>query len=101
MVNKDALRALQSATQKLKKRYGDEVVVDTKVIKKYETISTGSAIIDDAIGISGESGFPLGRIIEIYGPEASGKSSLCMAAVAQAQKKYPDKMVLYIDDHFP
>ena len=67
MVNKDALRALQSATQKLKKRYGDEVVVDTKVIKKYETISTGSAIIDDAIGISGESGFPLGRIIEIYG----------------------------------
>lgn len=96
-VNKDALRALQSATQKLKKRYGDEVIVDTKEIKKYEVISTGSAIIDDAIGIVGESGFPLGRIIEIYGPESSGKSSLCMAAVAQAQLKYPEKMVLYID----
>ncbi len=97
MVNKDALRALQSATQKLKKRYGDEVVVDTKAVKKYEVVSTGSAIIDDAIGIVGESGFPLGRIIEIYGPESSGKSSLCMAVVAQAQKKYPEKMVLYID----
>lgn len=97
MSKKDALRALQSATQKLKKRYGDEVVVDTKSVKKYEVISSGSAIIDDAIGIQGESGFPLGRMVEIYGPESSGKSSLCMALVAQAQKKYPEKFVLYID----
>ena len=66
-LDKDALRALQSATLKLKKRYGNEVIVDTTEIKKYEVIPSGSAIIDDAIGIYGESGYPLGRLVEVYG----------------------------------
>jgi recombination protein RecA len=96
-LDKDSLRALQSATQKLKKRFGNEVIADTLEIKKYEVIPSGSAIIDDAIGIAGQSGYPLGRLVEIYGPESSGKTSICMSAVAQAQKKYPNKMVLYID----
>lgn len=47
-------------------------------------ISTGSILIDDAIGVGG---FPRGRIVEIYGPEASGKTTLAMHAVAQAQKR--------------
>jgi recombination protein RecA len=47
-------------------------------------VSTGSILIDDAVGIGG---FPRGRIVEIYGPEASGKTTLAMHAIAQAQKK--------------
>ena len=49
-----------------------------------ETISTGSILIDDAVGIGG---YPRGRIVEIYGPEASGKTTLAMHAVAQSQKR--------------
>lgn len=50
---------------------------------EYEAISTGSILIDDAIGIGG---FPRGRIIEVYGPEASGKTTLALQVIAQAQK---------------
>lgn len=49
----------------------------------YETISTGSLLIDNAIGIGG---FPRGRIIEVYGPEASGKTTLALHVIAQSQK---------------
>lgn len=63
----EAKRALQTARQAIKKAYGDEVILDTSIDRSYKTFSTGSAIIDDAIGIKGKSGFPLGRIIEIYG----------------------------------
>lgn len=93
----DNKRAFLAASAKLKKKYGDEVVVDTKVKRAYEVISTGSAIIDYAIGIEGQSGYPLGRLVEVYGPESSGKSSICMAACASAQRTYPDKYICYID----
>ena len=49
-----------------------------------KAVSTGSILIDQAIGVGG---FPKGRIVEIYGPESSGKSTLAMHAIAQAQKK--------------
>lgn len=90
-------RAVMAARKSIEKKYGNEVIYDTSIVKTYEVISTGSAVIDDAIGIKPLSGFPRGRIVEIYGPEASGKTSICMSAVAQAQKQYPDLMVLYID----
>lgn len=96
-LDSETKRALQAALRSIEKRYGDEVFIDTKKPKTYETISTGSAIIDDAIGIMGKSGLPKGRIIEIYGPESSGKTSISMAAVAQAQIENPNQMVLYID----
>lgn len=51
---------------------------------KVDTISSGSILIDNALGIGG---FPLGRIVEIYGPEASGKTTLALHVIAQAQKK--------------
>ena len=51
--------------------------------EKIPTISTGSILIDHAIGIGG---YPTGRIIEIFGPEASGKTTLAMHAIAQAQR---------------
>jgi recombination protein RecA len=50
---------------------------------EHEAVSTGSILIDDAIGIGG---FPRGRVIEVYGPEASGKTTLALQAIAQAQK---------------
>lgn len=93
----EAKRALMTAKASVKKSYGEEAILDTKAVRVYKTFSTGSAIIDDAIGIKGKSGFPLGRIIEIYGPESSGKTSIAMSAVACAQKEFPDRMVLFVD----
>src|SRR5476651_1684725 len=51
---------------------------------KVETLSTGSLAIDLALGVGG---LPLGRIIEIYGPESSGKTTFCLSVIAEAQKK--------------
>lgn len=96
-LSSEAKRAIAAAMRSIEKKYGDEVFLDTKKPKAYETISTGSAIIDDAIGIIGKSGLPKGRIIEIYGPESSGKTSISMSAVAAAQRENPDQMVLYVD----
>lgn len=59
-------------------KLGDSRVVDI------ETISTGSLGLDLALGIGG---LPKGRIIEIYGPESSGKTTLAIHAIAEAQKK--------------
>lgn len=60
-------------------------------LKKIETISTGIFSIDEALGIGG---LPVGRIIEIFGPESSGKTTFCLHAMAEAQKKGP---VAFID----
>lgn len=84
--NKEKLKALQLTMDKLDKQYGkgtvmrmsDKLVVETKVI------STGSLSLDIALGIGG---LPVGRIIEIYGPESSGKTTLSLHAIAEAQKK--------------
>ena len=51
---------------------------------KVETLSTGSLAIDLALGVGG---LPKGRIIEIYGPESSGKTTFCLSVIAEAQKK--------------
>jgi len=59
-----------------------------------EVIPTGIAGLDNALGVFG---FPKGRIIEVYGPESSGKTSLALMTIAQAQKLYPDRPVLYVD----
>ena len=58
-------------------RMGDEYRVDVDVIP------TGNLLIDQALGVGG---FPRGRIVEIYGPESSGKTTLTLTAIAQAQK---------------
>src|SRR5437879_12128295 len=83
---KEKLKALQLTIDKLEKTYGkgtglqlsDEVVMDVPAI------STGSLGLDIALGIGG---IPRGRVTEIYGPESSGKTTLTMHAIAQAQKK--------------
>lgn len=83
--NNDRLKVLQSTIDKLDKAYGKGTVMrlsDTNVME-VPTISTGSLGLDLAIGVGG---FPRGRIIEIYGPESSGKTTLAMHAIAEAQK---------------
>ena len=74
---------LNKLLDKFKKKYGDPAVFsgDEKVMAEVETISSGSLALDAAL-ICG--GLPKGRIIQIAGPEASGKTFLCMCAIAEA-----------------
>lgn len=67
---------------------------DHKAVDSDSIISTGSYFLDFALGIGG---IPRGRMTEIYGTEGAGKSTLCLHLVANAQEKFPDLNVLYID----
>lgn len=84
--NADKLKALKMTIDKLEKSYGKGVVMrmDDESIVKVDTISTGSLGLDIGLGVGG---FPKGRVIEIYGPESSGKTTLAMHCIAEAQKK--------------
>jgi recombination protein RecA len=83
--NEEKLRSLKLTIDKLEKSYGKGVVMrmDDENIVKVDTISTGSLGLDIALGVGG---FPKGRVIEIYGPESSGKTTLAMHCIAEAQK---------------
>ena len=80
------LKALNLAVDKLEKTYGKGAVMKLgdKPVTNVDTISTGSLGLDIALGIGG---FPRGRIVEIYGPESSGKTTLAIHAIAECQKK--------------
>ncbi len=81
----EKLKALQTTLEKLDKAYGKGTVMrlsDTKVMD-VPVISTGSLGLDLALGVGG---VPRGRVIEIYGPESSGKTTLTMHCIAEAQK---------------
>jgi recombination protein RecA len=83
---KEKLKALQLTIDKLEKTYGKGTVMklnDSKVTD-VAAISTGSLGLDIALGIGG---LPRGRVTEIYGPESSGKTTLTMHAIAEAQKR--------------
>ena len=84
--NKEKLKALQLTMDKLDKKYGKGTVMrmSDKLVVAAEVISTGSLSLDIALGIGG---LPVGRIIEIYGPESSGKTTLSLHAIAECQKK--------------
>jgi recombination protein RecA len=84
--NPDKLKALQLTLDKLEKSYGKGAVMKLgdKAIESIESISTGSISLDIALGIGG---VPKGRVIEIYGPESSGKTTLATHIIAEAQKK--------------
>ncbi len=78
-------KAIQMAMQKIEKDYGKGSIMklgDDKV-ENVEVIPTGSLGLDLALGVGG---YPRGRIIEIYGPESSGKTTLALHAIAEAQK---------------
>lgn len=79
-------KALQMALDKIQKDYGKGAIMklgDDSLFSNLETISTGSISLDLATGVGG---YPRGRIIEIYGPESSGKTTLTLHAIAEAQK---------------
>jgi len=86
MSNTDKLKALQLTLDKLEKSYGKGTVMKLgdSAVEAIESISTGSISLDIALGIGG---LPKGRVIEIYGPESSGKTTLAIHAIAEAQKK--------------
>lgn len=84
-VKDEKLKALKVAMEKLDKTYGKGSIMrlgDEPVVE-VETIPTGSITLDLALGIGG---FPRGRIVEIYGPESSGKTTIAIHAIAEAQK---------------
>ncbi|MFV0555357.1 MAG: recombinase RecA [Mangrovibacterium sp.] len=83
--NADKLKALQLTMEKIEKSYGKGSIMKLGDVVQEEvpTISTGSIGLDIALGVGG---FPKGRIIEIYGPESSGKTTLAIHAIAEAQK---------------
>ncbi len=80
------LKALNLTMDKLEKTYGKGSIMrlgDKPVVKGLEVIPSGSINLDNALGIGG---FPKGRVVEIYGPESSGKTTLALHAIAEAQK---------------
>ena len=78
--------ALEEALKLIKKQYGQGAIMKLgdRVSVKVDTISSGSLVLDSALGIGG---YPKGRVIEIYGPESSGKTTVALHAIASAQKK--------------
>ena len=92
--NSDRKKALETAIAKIEKDYGKGTIMrlGDDISVNVEALSTGSLSLDLALGIGG---IPRGRIVEIYGPEASGKTTLALHAVASAQKAGGD--AAYID----
>ena len=80
------LKALELTLGKLEKSYGKGVVMKLgdKVVEDIEAIPTGSIGLDLALGVGG---YPRGRVVEIYGPESSGKTTLAIHAIAEVQKQ--------------
>jgi recombination protein RecA len=83
---KEKLKALQQTIERLEKNYGKGIVMKMNENQNVavDVISTGSFSLDLALGVGG---FPRGRIIEIYGPESSGKTTIALHTIAEAQKK--------------
>ncbi|HAH22964.1 MAG TPA: recombinase RecA [Prolixibacteraceae bacterium] len=83
--NKEKLKALQLTMDKIEKSYGKGSIMKLgdRAIEDVPSISSGSIGLDIAMGVGG---YPKGRIIEIYGPESSGKTTLAIHAIAEAQK---------------
>jgi recombination protein RecA len=84
-MNTEKLKALQVIIDKIDKTYGKGTIMKMgdQAVEQTEVISSGSVTLDLALGVQG---FPKGRIIEIYGPESSGKTTLAIHAIAQSQK---------------
>lgn len=80
------LKALQAAMSKIEKDFGKGSIMrmGDEQVENVEVIPTGSIALDSALGVGG---YPRGRIIEIYGPESSGKTTLAIHAIAEAQKQ--------------
>lgn len=85
-INPEKLKALQLTMEKLDKTFGKGTVMKLgdEAIEQVEVIPSGSITLDLALGVNG---YPKGRIVEIYGPESSGKTTLAIHAIAEVQKQ--------------
>ncbi len=85
MTHKDRTKAIEMAISQIEKQFGKGAIMrlGSEGIVEIAAIPTGSIGLDAALGVGG---YPRGRVIEIYGPESSGKTTLALSAVAQAQK---------------
>ncbi|ETR70080.1 MAG: recombination protein RecA [Candidatus Magnetoglobus multicellularis str. Araruama] len=85
-MNPEKQKAIDSAMSQIERQFGKGAVMKlgSKEVQNVPAISTGSLALDAALGVGG---LPRGRVIEIYGPESSGKTTLTLHAVAQAQKQ--------------
>ncbi|MFO7880383.1 MAG: recombinase RecA [Bacteroidota bacterium] len=85
-IKAEKLKAMQLAVGKIEKDFGKGSIMKLgdKVVADVPVISSGSIALDHALGIGG---YPRGRVVEIYGPESSGKTTLAIHAIAEAQKK--------------
>ncbi|MFN7825651.1 MAG: recombinase RecA [Pseudobdellovibrionaceae bacterium] len=94
--NAEKAKALELAVSAIEKQFGKGSIMrlgaDEKMHKDIEAISTGSLSLDIALGIGG---LPKGRIVEVFGPESSGKTTIALSVAAQAQKK--GGVVAYVD----
>ena len=92
--NSEKLKALQAAMDKIEKTFGKGSIMKMgdDNVQEVEVIPTGSIALNAALGVGG---YPKGRIIEIYGPESSGKTTLAIHAIAEAQKA--DGIAAFID----
>ena len=84
-VSSEKLKALQAAMDKIEKSYGRGAIMKLgdDLVEEVAVIPTGSIALNAALGVGG---YPRGRVIEIYGPESSGKTTLAIHAIAEAQK---------------
>ncbi|WP_174875854.1 recombinase RecA [Vogesella oryzae] len=86
MAAEDKSKALAAALAQIEKQFGKGSIMrmsDNQITENLQVISTGSLGLDLALGVGG---LPRGRVVEIYGPESSGKTTLCLQVVAEAQK---------------
>jgi len=85
-VNKEKLKALGLTIDKLEKTYGKGSIMrlGDKAVENIDSIPSGSVALDIALGVGG---YPRGRVVEIYGPESSGKTTLTIHAIAEVQKQ--------------
>ncbi|MGR2660742.1 MULTISPECIES: recombinase RecA [Chromobacterium] len=86
MASEDKSKALAAALAQIEKQFGKGSIMrmsDNQINENLQVVSTGSLSLDLALGVGG---LPRGRVVEIYGPESSGKTTLCLQAVAEMQK---------------
>jgi recombination protein RecA len=91
---KEERQSLQESIEEIKQRFGDGAIMKLREVQAVDvdSISTGSISLDDALGIGG---IPRGRVVEIFGPESSGKTTLALHVLAESQKK--DGIGAFID----
>lgn len=84
-IDNEKLRAIEIAMGQIEKQFGKGSIIrlGANTSLDVEAISTGSLALDIALGIGG---FPKGRVIEIYGPESSGKTTIALSVIAESQK---------------